>query len=263
MALRDSFERSGNVLFRYRGQVPVLLCLLALPLLIGSNRIFYLQLFLGQWQGLRIITIVLALLVSLCGLAVRAYTVSTTPKGTSGRNTSGQVAKTLNTKGIYSIVRHPLYLGNYLIWAGVLLFTMNLYVFLIISLCYWLYYERIMFAEEAYLRSQFGDKFEEWASRVPAFIPKFRLFEQGDLRFSFKTFVRREYATIFSTVFMYVLADYLMFVLIVVVNTPFSIPLVKWLRPSFYILLAALIITLAIKLVKHKTTWLKADSQRD
>jgi len=205
----------------------------------------------------------MAFAITLCGLLLRAYTVSTTPKGTSGRNTSGQVAKTLNTKGIYSIVRHPLYLANYLIWAGVLVFTMNIYVFLIVSLAYWIYYERIMFAEEAYLRQQFGDEFEEWAAGVPAFIPKFSLFQKGDMQFSFKTFLRREYATIYSTVFSYTVADYLMFILIVVVNTPFNIPFEKWLRPSLYILLAFTIITLIIKLIKHKTDWLKSDGQRD
>ena len=241
----------------------MLLFLLAIPLLFGSNRIFYFQIFLGQWKVLRIVTIAMAFAITLCGLLLRAYTVSTTPKGTSGRNTSGQVAKTLNTKGIYSIVRHPLYLANYLIWAGVLVFTMNIYVFLIVSLAYWIYYERIMFAEEAYLRQQFGDEFEEWAAGVPAFIPKFSLFQKGDMQFSFKTFLRREYATIYSTVFSYTVADYLMFILIVVVNTPFNIPFEKWLRPSLYILLAFTIITLIIKLIKHKTDWLKSDGQRD
>lgn len=263
MALKDSFEYSGNILFKYRGQIPVLLFLLAIPLLFGSNRIFYFQIFMGQWKVLRIVTIVLAIAITLCGLLLRAYTVSTTPKGTSGRNTSGQVAKTLNTKGIYSIVRHPLYLANYLIWAGVLVFTMNIYVFLIVSLAYWIYYERIMFAEEAYLRQQFGEEFEEWAARVPAFIPKFSLFQKGEMQFSVKTFLRREYATIYSTVFSYVIADYLLFILIVVVNTPFTIPCVKWIRPSFYILLAFTIITLIVKLIKHKTDWLKADNKRD
>lgn len=263
MALIQSFEKSGNTFFKYRGQIPVLVFLLAIPLLFGSNRIFYFQLFMGQWQGLRIALTIIAFLVTLAGLALRAYTVSTTPKGTSGRNTSGQVAKTLNTKGIYSIVRHPLYLANYLVWAGVLIFTMNIYVFLFVSLVYWIYYERIMFAEEAFLRQQFGEEFEAWAARVPAFIPKFSLFEKGDLQFSFKTFIRREYATIFSAVFSYVVADYLLFILIVVMNAPFKIPFVKWLRPSFYILLAFIVITLIVKLIKHKTTWLNADASRD
>ena len=34
-------------------------------------------------------------------------------KNTSGRNTHDQVADSLNTSGIYSIVRHPLYVGNF------------------------------------------------------------------------------------------------------------------------------------------------------
>ena len=140
---------------------------------------------------------------------------------------------------------------------------MNIYVFLIVSLAYWIYYERIMFAEEAYLRQQFGEEFEEWAARVPAFIPKFSLFQKGEMQFSVKTFLRREYATIYSTVFSYVIADYLLFILIVVVNTPFQIPFAKWIRPSLYILLAFTIITLIVKLIKHKTDWLKADNKRD
>lgn len=57
--------------------------------------------------------------VSLFGLLIRAVTIGFTPKGTSGRNTKeGQVAEVLNTKGIYSVVRHPLYLGNYFMWLG-------------------------------------------------------------------------------------------------------------------------------------------------
>ena len=68
-----------------------------------------------------IVCTVCAGLLTLSGLALRAYTVCTTPKGTSGRNTARQVADHLNTKGIYSVVRHPLYLANYLIWAGILL----------------------------------------------------------------------------------------------------------------------------------------------
>lgn len=46
-------------------------------------------------------------------------TIGQVPKGTSGRNTSQQVADTLSTDGVYSVVRHPLYLGNFLMCMGV------------------------------------------------------------------------------------------------------------------------------------------------
>lgn len=263
MALINSFENTGNVLFKYRGQIPVLIFLLALPILLFGNDDFYYQLFAGHYHILRIVTAILAIAVSLAGLILRAYTVSTTPKGTSGRNTSKQVANQLNTQGIYSVVRHPLYLANYLIWAGILIYTMNLCAFIIVSLVYWVYYERIMFAEEAFLRKQFGEDFEEWAARVPAFIPNWSLFNAGNMKFSFKTFIRREYATFFSTVFSFVVVDYLLFVLSYARFYAYHVSRETWLRPSLYILLAALIITLILRTIKHHTKWLSADANRD
>ena len=62
---------------------------------------------------------------------MRFYTVGTTPKETSGRNTNQQVAAVLNSTGMYSMLRHPLYLGNYLIWVGLSIATFNLYFVMI------------------------------------------------------------------------------------------------------------------------------------
>jgi protein-S-isoprenylcysteine O-methyltransferase Ste14 len=263
VALIESFEKTGNTLFKYRGQIPVLIFLLSLPILFLTNEPLYQGLYAGKYTLVRLIWSVVAVLISLSGLALRAYTVSTTPKGTSGRNRSGQVADSLNTKGIYSVVRHPLYLANYLIWAGVLVFSLNIWAFLIVSLVYWLYYERIMFAEEAFLRSRFGADFEEWASRVPAIIPNWALFEKGDMSFSFKTFLRREYATFFSTVFSFVLVDYALFILSFVQFCPCRLSYSEWVRPSLYVLAVALVITLILRTLKHHTSILKKDVGRD
>lgn len=266
MALIQTMEATGAKLFKYRGQIPVLIFVLALPLIWLTNETLYSQL---RWDlnvgahTVQTICTVCGILLSLCGLALRAYTVCTTPKGTSGRNTASQVANTLNTKGIYSVVRHPLYFANYLIWAGILIFSMNAYAFIIVSLIYWFYYERIMMAEEAFLRGKFGNEFEEWASRVPAFFPKWSLYEGGMLEFSWKTFIRREYATWLSTILAYLVVDYNLFWRIWGPTYPdftiFDAPL----RPSFYIAAGYTIIALIIKLIKHKTTWLDATPDRD
>jgi len=103
-------------------------------------------------------------LISLCGLAIRVYTVGHTPANTSGRNTAGQLAESLNTTGIYSLVRHPLYLGNFFMWLGVALLIANFWFVIAFVFAYWIYYERIMFAEEQFLRTKFGPTYVEWAN---------------------------------------------------------------------------------------------------
>jgi len=266
MALIQTMEATGAKLFKYRGQIPVLIFALSLPILFFTNDKLYDSInFHWGWGGpLYTICTIVSLLLVFAGLALRAYTVCTTPKGTSGRNTAKQVADHLNTKGIYSVVRHPLYLANYLIWAGLLVYTMNIFAFVTVSLVYWIYYERIMMAEEAFLRSKYGDEFEEWAARVPAFLPKWSLYEPGMLQFSWKTLIRREYATFMSVLVSYTVLDYALFERIVMQNLEH--PEMDDPAYAYFFLnltIAYAVIALIIKLIKHKTTWLDATPDRD
>jgi hypothetical protein len=95
---------------------------------------------------------------------------------------------------MYSVVRNPLYLGNYLMFLGVALFPRAWWLPALMTLLFWLYYERIVFAEEAFLRQKFGQQFEEWSRRTPAFIPRASLWQRPSLSFSFKTVLKREYS---------------------------------------------------------------------
>ena len=164
MALVQSFEKQGNFLFKYRGQFPILLFILSVPFiyLTDYTQINYIE------QNTLIFT---AISISTLGFFVRFYTIGTTPKGTSGRNTKEQVADVLNSFGMYSMVRHPLYFGNYLIWLGISLASFNIYFAVIMSLLFWIYYERIMFAEERFLERKFGADYLNWATKLPAFLP--------------------------------------------------------------------------------------------
>ena len=257
-------EATGGKLFKYRGQIPVLIFALSLPILFFTNERLYASVHLHFGDPIYTTCTIISLLLVLAGLALRAYTVCTTPKGTSGRNTASQVADTLNTKGIYSVVRHPLYLANYLIWAGILVYSMNVFAFIMVSLVYWIYYERIMMAEEAFLRGKFGDEFEEWASRVPAFLPKCSLYEGGMLEFSWKTFIRREYATLMSVLVSYTVLDHILYYLTDLSQPyPEACRLQPAVRPTLYIAIAYAILALLIKLIKHKTHWLDATPDRD
>ncbi len=201
MALVDSFEKSGSWLFRHRGQIPIALFVAAVPVVYFTDISFF-----GQTSA-KIITII-SIALSLLGFIIRAIAIGTTPVGTSGRNTKeGQVAESLNTKGIYSMVRHPLYLGNYFMWIGIVLFTFNLLFVVIVSLLFWLYYERIMFAEERFLERKFGETYMKWARNTPSFIPCLRKYAKNDMPLSYKSILKREYSGVLATVVGFVFID--------------------------------------------------------
>jgi Phospholipid methyltransferase len=132
---------------------------------------------------------------------MRVATVGRAPGGTSGRRTvGGPSASALNTTGMYSVVRHPLYLGNYFQWLGVAMIPRNPWVAVTVSLAFWIYYERIMFAEEEYLRRTFGAEFERWAAETPAFIPDFARWKSAALPFCWRTAIQREHSGAFGLV---------------------------------------------------------------
>jgi len=193
MALREEFESTGNWLFRWRSYLPLIMIgifLLALREYEYPGHSEYLD---HLWEAF-------CLTVSFLGLSIRIFTVGHTPKGTSGRNTREQVADTLNTSGIYSVVRNPLYLGNFFMGIGIALFAHLWWLTLIYILVFWLYYERIIFAEEVYLRNKFGDEYLEWANVTPVIVPKLRNYRKPNLPFSLRNVLRREYNGFFAVI---------------------------------------------------------------
>lgn len=261
MALIHSFEKSGNFLFKHRGIVPVIVFVICSPILLCTNSLWIYHTL--SPTSVLILSIV-AILVSLCGIVVRAYTIGTTPHGTSGRNTDKQLAKQLNTKGIYSIVRHPLYLGNYLMWLGLLIFILDWPFLVAVSLIYWLYYERIMYAEERFLEREFGQTYLDWSMKVPAFWPKFKQFEKSEIPFHFKSVLRREYPGIFAITLCFTLVDYIRTALeAYFMLCAFPIDLQFWIRPSLSICLVMFLIMMILRILKHHTKVLEAEENRD
>ena len=160
------------------------------------------SLYIGQTYGW---IEVIALLTCLLGLLIRIYTVGHTPANTSGRNTKTQVADTLNTTGIYSTVRHPLYVGNFFMWLGIAILTADLWFTVAFILAYYLYYERIMYAEEQFLTRKFGETYIQWAAAIPAFIPSFRSFVQPSVPFSWKKVLKKEKNGFFAIFVLFLL----------------------------------------------------------
>lgn len=110
--------------------------------------------------------------ISILGLLVRVHCVGHAALNTSGRNTRQQIADSLNVTGMYSMVRHPLYLGNFLIALGIVAHPGSFWLIGLFVLSFILYYERIMFAEEAFLQRKFGEAFNQWSANTRLFIPR-------------------------------------------------------------------------------------------
>ncbi|MDR3184646.1 MAG: isoprenylcysteine carboxylmethyltransferase family protein, partial [Prevotellaceae bacterium] len=190
MALQEEFEKQGSWLFERRGHLPLVCLIIGLALYLW--RAYYVENLSGWYTTCKACYETGCLCVSLIGLLIRIFTVGYTAKNTSGRNTAGQLADSINTTGIYSMVRHPLYLGNYFMWAGFALLTYNAWFVVVFSLVYWVYYERIMFAEEQFLRKKFGDAYLRWAEKTPAFLPNLCEFRRSELAFSWKKVLKKE-----------------------------------------------------------------------
>jgi protein-S-isoprenylcysteine O-methyltransferase Ste14 len=199
MALVHEFENSGNWLFKRRSWLPVFIIVAGIIMMYLGNRqaiIYDMRdelIFLG---------------VSILGQLIRVVTVGFTPKNTSGRNTvNGQIADELNVTGIYSLLRHPLYLGNFFMWLGPVLFLRSVGVTIVFGLIYWLYYERIMFAEEQFLRRKFGEVYDKWSEKVSSFIPYSFNYIPSKLPFSFKNVLKREYNSFVNIFVIFTLLD--------------------------------------------------------
>lgn len=80
---------------------------------------------------------------------------------------------TLVTDGIYSHIRHPQYVGMFLITVGLLIQWPT-----VITVIMWpvlMYaYHKLSMSEEKLLEQKFGEKFHEYKRRVPAYMPGFR-----------------------------------------------------------------------------------------
>lgn len=196
MPLRETLEKQGNWLFKWRSYLP----LLFLPVIIIALRDAGL---LQRAEGDLIDEIRegFCVMISLAGLFIRCLTVGYVPIGTSGRNTREQRADALNTTGMYSIVRHPLYFGNFVISLGGILFIAVLWFDLLAIFAFLLYYTLIMLAEEEFLRKKFGDIFLKWAENTPVFSPLLgKKLRRPELTFSFKNVLRREYSSLFAII---------------------------------------------------------------
>jgi len=201
--LKNLMIRQGHWLFRWRSYLPLLFLPLAVDAFLASG-------WMVQQFGTAAEDIwdVFCLLVALIGLTIRVMTVGFVPRGTSGRNTGKQKAARLNTTGAYSVVRHPLYLGNFFIFIAFVFLLKSGLLTLLAAISYVAYYERIIMAEEEFLAGHHPG-YAEWSRKTPLIVPRFSHWCPPNLPFSWRTALRREFHTIFLIASVFFISELL------------------------------------------------------
>ena len=187
MALREELKAQGGFLFKYRGYLPVLFLVAGL-IMIGYEAAYFKE---HSSSTISEILKSSCVFVGFLGLLIRCFTVGYTPVNTSGRKDK-LVADTLNTTGLYSIIRNPLYVGNYLMWLAVCMLTGNLWFVVLFTFVFWMYYERIIYAEEEFLRDKFKSVYLDWTEKTPIFVPKHLNYKKPNIPFNWRRVLEKE-----------------------------------------------------------------------
>jgi protein-S-isoprenylcysteine O-methyltransferase Ste14 len=108
-------------------------------------------------------------LISLLGLLLRAVAAGSILKD-----------ERLASGGVYGRLRHPLYVGSFLLGLGLSVAGGRWWFPLAFAALFgWIYFLTIR-AEVRELESRFGECFQSYRAQVPAFLPRLRPYRSGD-----------------------------------------------------------------------------------
>jgi protein-S-isoprenylcysteine O-methyltransferase Ste14 len=138
----------------------------------------------------RVVSLVAGSLVALAGLAMRAWA-------------SGCLRKNqeLATGGPYAYTRNPLYLGTFLLGAGVAIASGSLLFLFVYLALYALVYVPVIRAEAETMQQLFPESYAAYSRDVPLFFPRLatRDLERSGSRFDLKLYLEhREYRAAFG-----------------------------------------------------------------
>ena len=121
--------------------------------------------------------------VSALGLAIRAWAAGYLHKH-----------QELSLSGPYAFTRNPLYFGSLLLAAGFLIGGRSWLAAAVFAVYFLLFYPAVMRREEFELRAQYGAAYDDYARRVPLFLPVPGRRVTSSARFSRALYLRnREY----------------------------------------------------------------------
>ena len=145
----------GRFLFKYRSFVPVPIALALVFVHAGETR--------GPW-----VSAAGALLVAM-GQGVRLWAVRHI--GTISRTRANRYGP-LISDGPYALVRNPLYIGNFFLWIGFVVWSGLVWMAPVALVIFLLEYVAITGFEAALLREKYPEAYAAYAAAVPAWLPK-------------------------------------------------------------------------------------------
>lgn len=110
-----------------------------------------------------------SLIVGLLGSILGATIFAKSTRAMSTAETSGRVANQLYTDGLYARSRNPQYVGMIIGLVG-FAFLINSWEVAVLCLVHVGWLLLLPFAEEPWLRDQFGGEYDRYSDRVPRFI---------------------------------------------------------------------------------------------
>jgi protein-S-isoprenylcysteine O-methyltransferase Ste14 len=186
LSLQEKIASQGNWLVRYKSILPFLILYASVyfnlehALQAGNT-------FSENFPYKKMYEI-LCLAILIFGELIRIITIGFT----SGDNSEITLTDSSGPTGIYSIVRHPIYIGDFFIWLGIVMLTFNFWFIITYIFLYALCYERVMFAEEQLLQKRFGERYLLWVNKTPAIIPAFNNFIKPHIQFCWRKIFKLE-----------------------------------------------------------------------
>ncbi|MDR1385903.1 MAG: isoprenylcysteine carboxylmethyltransferase family protein [Planctomycetaceae bacterium] len=244
--LNQEMRSQGEWLFRWRSYLPMIFFLLFIP----AFQTFH---YLTGNHFVDLIWECFCLSIGFWGLWIRCLVVGYSPANTSGRNIKKQIADSLNTTGMYSIVRNPLYLGNFLMWSAPVLFFHHGWLYLIYVLAFVIYYERIIAVEEAFLTKKFETSYKDWAKNTPLLFPRCWRWRKPEMEFSWKTVIRREYHGFYGLIIAMTVLEFIGDIIVLQKMT------MDWFWGTLFV--SGTIIYIVVRILAKKTHYLKVEGR--
>lgn len=143
-------------------------------------------------------------------------------------------AETLVKGGCYSLVRNPMYVGNFFLLIG-LAIASNSWLFVLAGVPLSLFMHRaIIAAEENFLRNKFGPEFDEFCATVPRWVPRLTGWGKAfaGMHFNWTRVLAKEYFTPF---------DYFAFVSVVIIAKLWAADAIEE-HPGFFTFMIAVVV---------------------